>query len=310
MVIHWQMKRKKRTHPTLGRCLSNWCLWMAVLTLPATEAHPCSHVGIVHQQVSSAAEARPQASSPPTRIYRVGPEDTLEIRLLNDPEAQPEYRVSPGGYIFFPYIGNVHVAGKTTTEIEEELKRLLKNGYFENPEVIVAVKEYKSHYVYLLGETGGGQIVLKREQVPLIEILAQAGVRPSVRRVIITRLGDESGQPSTLVVNLNSPEKYSVMVQHGDIIEVEALVERVFITGEVRQPTAQEYTPGLTLSQAIIQAGGPTEFAKRSKIEIKRKAPDGTVTVLRADFDKILRGESPDIELRPGDLIYVHRRFF
>lgn len=309
-MLRWQKTNENGQRRILERGLSIWCVGAIALIPLGGDARPLISRSIAQQQASSAGEPRPQPASALTRIYRVGPEDALEIRLLNDPEAQPDYRVSPGGYIFFPYIGNVHVAGKTTSEIEEELKRLLKSGYFENPEVIVAVKEYKSHYVYLLGETGGGQIVLKREQVPLIEILAQAGVRPSVRRVIITRLGDESGQPSTLTVNLNSPEKYSVMVQHGDIIEVEALVERVFITGEVRQPTAQEYTPGLTLSQAIIQAGGPTEFAKRSKIEIKRKAPDGTVTVLRADFDKILRGESPDIELQPGDLIYVHRRFF
>ena len=308
-MLRWQKTNEKWQRGILERGLGIWCVWAMAVIPPAGDARPLVSRSIARQQASSASETRSQPASAPTRIYRIGPEDALEIRLLNDPEAQPDYRVSPGGYIFFPYIGNVHVAGKTTNEIEEELKRLLKNGYFENPEVIVAVKEYKSHYVYLLGETGGGQIVLKREQVPLIEILAQAGVRPSVRRVIITRLG-ELGQPSTLTVNLNSPEKYSVMVQHGDIIEVETLVERVFITGEVRQPTAQDYTPGLTLSQAIIQAGGPTEFAKRSKIEIKRKAPDGTITVLRADFDKILRGQSPDIELQPGDLIYVHRRFF
>ncbi len=291
----------------LGRCLGGILVLAAITPRGGTTGAACPPRRLV---IASPAGVQTQSPSPLARIYRVGPEDTLEIRLLNDPDTQPDYRVSPGGYIFFPYIGNIHVAGKTTNEIEDELKQRLKDGYFENPEVIVAVKEFKSHYVYLLGEGARGQIVLKREQVPLIEILAQAGVRPSVQRVTITRLGDDSAQPSTLVVNLNSPQKYSVMVQHGDIIEVETLVERVFITGEVRQPTAQEYTPGMTLSQAIIQAGGPTEFAKRSKIEIKRKAPDGSVTVLRADFDKILRGQSPDIELRPGDLIYVHRRLF
>jgi len=263
----------------------------------------------VRQPPATASQEKAQTvSAPLTQIYRVGPEDVLEIRLFNDPESfkSPDYRVSSSGYIFFSYVGNVHVSGKTTTKIEEELKRLLKNGYFENHEVDVAVKEYKSHIIYLLGEATG-QLVLKREQVPLIEILAQLGVRQAATRAIITRL--VNGQMTTLTVDLRSSERHTTLIQHGDIIELQAIVEQVFLTGEIRTTRPIDYVPGLTLSQAIIIAGGTSEFAKRSKIEIRRKLPDGKTEVIRADFDKIIRGKSPDIELKPGDTIYVPRRF-
>lgn len=244
-----------------------------------------------------------------TEIYLVGPEDVLEITLANDPELPREYRVSSGGHIFFPYLGSVSVAGKTTAEIEEELRRLLRNGYFENPELTVAVKEYRSHVIYLLGDVGAvGPFILRRERVPLIEVLARAGVRPTARRVTLTRWSE--GRPTTLTVDLTTLEKYTTLVAPGDILEVQSPREYVFLTGEVRTPQAIEYTPGLTLSQAIIHAGGPSEFAKRSKIQIKRRRADGSVEILRADLDKIIRGHSPDVELKPNDTVFVPRRFW
>jgi len=244
-----------------------------------------------------------------TEIYRVGPEDVLEITLANDPELPREYRISSSGHIFFPYLGSVAVAGKTTAEIERELHQLLQNGYFENPELTVAVKEYRSHYVYLLGDVGAvGPMILTRERVPLIEILARAGVRPTARRVTLTRWQD--GRPTTVVVDLTTPEKYTTLVAPGDILEVQSPREYVFITGEVRTPQAIEYVPGLTLSQAIIHAGGPSEFAKRSRVQIKRRRADGRVEVFQANLDKIIRGQAPDVELHPNDTVYVPRRFW
>jgi len=263
------------------------------------------------QAASRQDRAHPTETPEPalTEIYRVGPEDVLEITLANDPELPREYRVSSDGHIFFPYLGSVPVAGKTIAEIEDELRRLLRNGYLENPHLTVAVKEYRSHYVYVLGDVGAtGPMILTRERVPLIEILARAGVRPTARRVTLTRWSQ--GRPTTLLIDLATPEKYTTLVAHGDILEVQALREYVFITGEVRTPQALEYAPGLTLSQAIIHAGGPSEFAKRSKIQIKRRRPDGTVEVLYANLDKIVRGHSPDVDLKPNDTIFVPRRFW
>lgn len=146
------------------------------------------------------------------------------------------------------------------------------------------------------------------ERVPLIEILARAGVRPTARRVTLTRWQD--GRPTTVVVDLTTPEKYTTLVAPGDILEVQSPREYVFITGEVRTPQAIEYVPGLTLSQAIIHAGGPSEFAKRSRVQIKRRRADGRVEVFQANLDKIIRGQAPDVELHPNDTVYVPRRFW
>lgn len=291
----------------LGRCGGYGGLLLLLVLLLSPRVGASSGQEEVPRQAMPPAAG---ASEPPlTEIYRVGPEDVLEILLANDPEVPREYRVSSGGYIFFPYVGNIAVAGKTTSEIEDQLKRLLRNGFFENPELVVAVKEYRSHRVYLLGDMGTtGPFILKRERVPLIEILASAGVRPTARRVTLTRWSE--GRPVTLTISLDAPEKYTMLVQSGDVVEVHSSREYIFITGEIRTPQAIEYTPGLTLSQAIIHAGGPTEFAKRSKVQIRRRRADGTIEILRADLDRILRGQSPDVELKPGDTVLIPRRFF
>jgi protein involved in polysaccharide export with SLBB domain len=160
----------------------------------------------------------------------------------------------------------------------------------------------------LLGESANNQVVLKHERELLFEILVKSGVRQSARRVVITRMVD--GQPTMVQVDLTTNEKYTTLVQHGDIIEVQAASsDKVFLTGEVKTIGTIEYTTGLTLSQAIILAGGTSEFAKRSKIEVRRKSSTGKPEIIKANLDNIIRGKDPDIELKPNDTIYVPRRF-
>ena len=75
-----------------------------------------------------------------------------------------------------------------------------------------------------------------------------------------------------------------------------------FILGEVNEPKDYPYQPGLTLAQAIAVAGGLTERASKSDIELKRKLADGTAQVLNnIDMDE---------PLQPGDTVTIKQSFF
>ena len=75
-----------------------------------------------------------------------------------------------------------------------------------------------------------------------------------------------------------------------------------YIDGEVEDPGAYPFEPGLTLRKAISIAGGFTERAARRGIEI---LPEGAGQ--DTDPDVI---DNLDIAMRPGDIITVKERFF
>jgi protein involved in polysaccharide export with SLBB domain len=75
-----------------------------------------------------------------------------------------------------------------------------------------------------------------------------------------------------------------------------------YIDGEVEEPGAYPFEPGLTLRKAISIAGGFTERASRRGIEI---LPEGA-----SQNDDPEVTDNLDISLKPGDIITIEERFF
>lgn len=87
-------------------------------------------------------------------------------------------------------------------------------------------------------------------------------------------------------------------------------ISRVRVTGAVRQPVSIPHRQGMTVLDAVLQAGGTTEFAAGNRTRLYRKQADGAVQTLEVRLDQILRrGElESNFELRPGDVITVPER--
>ncbi len=85
--------------------------------------------------------------------------------------------------------------------------------------------------------------------------------------------------------------------------------KRVTVLGQVQKPGSFPLTPGMTLVQAISNAGGLNAIGNGDRINLTRKDKQGTRTVVLS-FDSITDGQSPDIPLQAGDQIYVRERVF
>ena len=84
---------------------------------------------------------------------------------------------------------------------------------------------------------------------------------------------------------------------------------RVTLMGQVSKPGTFPYTPGLTLIQALSQAGGLTGIANLDKVNLTRRTVGGSRTVV-ISIGTIMEGRAPDIPLQSGDRIFVHERMF
>ena len=86
---------------------------------------------------------------------------------------------------------------------------------------------------------------------------------------------------------------------------------RVRVTGAVRSPVSVPYRQGMTVLDAVLEAGGPNEFAAADRTLLHRKA-DGGSRAYPVHLDRILkRGElATNHAVQPGDVITVPERTF
>jgi polysaccharide export outer membrane protein len=82
--------------------------------------------------------------------------------------------------------------------------------------------------------------------------------------------------------------------------------QRIYVLGQVARAGAYPMIPGMTVLQAIASAGGLGQFAKQSKIEIRR-TENGKLVMFPFNYKDVLRGKhsEQDILLKPGDTIVV-----
>ena len=88
-------------------------------------------------------------------------------------------------------------------------------------------------------------------------------------------------------------------------------VTRVRVTGAVESPVSLPYRQGMTVLDAVLQAGGLNEFASANSGKLYRKSSDKTNKYSVYLKDILHSGElETNYELMPGDIISVPERLF
>jgi polysaccharide export outer membrane protein len=110
--------------------------------------------------------------------YLIGPEDALEISVWKEENLKSTVLVRPDGGISFPLAGDFLAAGKTASQIRDELvKRLSK--FVPDPEVTVTVARVASYRIYVLGRVNKpGDIAVGRTLDVLQAISLAGGMTP------------------------------------------------------------------------------------------------------------------------------------
>lgn len=241
-----------------------------------------------------------------TKVYRVGPGDVLDVRIN---EAQPQqstlFTVTPAGLLEHPIFAEpLSVSALTTEEIETKIQDdLKKRALIESPEVSVGVRDYASHPILVSGLVkDSGTKFLRREAIPLYVVVADAQPLPEAAKVTVVR--NELNQ--MFEIDLTKVADMSLLVRSGDVINLQRNeTQFIYVGGEVKAPGEKTFRRGLTLTQAIISAGGMTPKSKVA--EISRNDEQGFLTKTSFKLKDIQTGETMDPLIRPGDRIMILR---
>ena len=160
----------------------------------------------------------------------VGPGDSLEISVVGEKDLPRDFKVNPDGTIDFPYLDRVSVAGMEPQQITDTLKKKLAEAkILTNAQVILAVKQYASKRVSLIGQVNKPGSVPWNEGLKLFEAIAQSGGFTSIadsNHVILTRQ-TAPGKSVTVTISVDAIAEGSqpdVLLQAGDSIKVDARV--------------------------------------------------------------------------------------
>src|SRR6187431_3213335 len=118
----------------------------------------------------------------------------------------------------------------------------------------------------------------------------------------------EAQQVARLVRERLIAEK--VLSDPSVVVQVKEYASRhVTLLGQVSKPGSYPLLPGMSLIQAISQAGGLTAVASGAHVSLTRKTSKGQQTV-EVNVEAISEGRAPDVALQAGDQIYVRERIF
>jgi polysaccharide biosynthesis/export protein len=249
--------------------------------------------------------------------YVIGAQDVLLVQVFDQQDLGGKYTVEADGTFSFPLIGRVKAGGMTLRGVEGELKRLLSDGYFRNPQVTVAVEQYRSQRVFVMGEVRQPGPVALTGGMTLIEALARAGstLPTSSGEVSVVRAAQANGGEAgplvpgqeatteifrTSIQDLQSGTlSHNVELRDGDTVFVPR-AELIYVFGEVKNPGAYGVQKNTTVLQALSLAGGVTEHGAMNRIQVMRIVKGAKVEV---------RVKLTDVVL-PEDTIIVPQRYF
>jgi polysaccharide biosynthesis/export protein len=266
---------------------------------------------------AAAGAPQPPPGVPPTAAgptnYRIGLQDELKITVFDEPDLSSTFRVENDGTISFPLIGRVPAAGSTAPDLQQRIASMLAAGFLKNPQVRIEINQYKSQFVYVIGEVRApGKIPMTGTAMTLIEALALAGSpTPNASDEVVVvhpSRTSETGEPgdgegTRITVKRRDLELgragHDVVLQDGDIINVTA-AQHFYITGMVRNPGTFVLDPGMTVQQAIAIAGGLTDRGSDRRIKVNRVVKGRSVELGIDLADKV----------QPNDTIMIGSRFF
>lgn len=157
--------------------------------------------------------------------YSIGPGDILQIMVRNQPDFSGRFVVNDDGYIQYNWVGDVKAAGLTKEELKLDIKEKLLQ-FIRYPEVSVVILEYKSKFVYVLGEVARpGKYPMKGDELTLRDAIVMSGLPTKTAAIKRTRVirGSEDG-PNTIKVNLDDILHEGKLENNYDLVPGDIIV--------------------------------------------------------------------------------------
>jgi polysaccharide biosynthesis/export protein len=210
--------------------------------------------------------------------YRIQVNDLLSIRVkaldqelvgmfnpINDANAAATgeekmyydgFTVDLHGNIRVPSLGEINVLGYTVDEVREKIEEELLSKYFKSEANIFVTVKLAGIRFTTLGEIGSGSQVIYKEQVTIMEAVAQAGGigeygdRENVRIIRQTPAGEKIYEID--LTNIDATKSPYYYIQPNDLILVNPVPQKAIGIGTTGFALIRDIASIVTLLTSVI----------------------------------------------------------
>lgn len=257
----------------------------------------------------------------------LGPGDQILIRAIDVEEIdnKPVF-VDRRGNIDMPVVGKLQAAGLTPDQLENAIKFRLTRVLRNPPDVSISVIEVHSQGVSVLGAVTTPGVHQLQGEKTLFEVLSLAGgLRPDAGYTVIITRQIEWGPIPLPTATLDSTGRYSVAsvsvksimaasnpaenihIKPNDVISVPR-ADIIYVIGAVKKAGGFALNDNGTRSalQILSLAEGLDKAAAGDRARIMRAVQNSdNRDEIPINLKKILAGKSPDVQLKPDDILFV-----
>ena len=268
---------------------------------------------------AAASGAASSSSGPASYLLAAG--DELDVKIADAPQYDQTVRVRPDGKVSLSVVGTVYVAGRTPEDVQSELREryiALAGSDSQREYLIHANDELEIKFPYY--QALNDQMRVRPDgkiQLQLGGTLQAEGRSPEELEAELEHRYARYLKEPDLAVIVRSATSQSVRTAtgagRGGLMGLQPVVvvrsfqtPQVFITGEVARPGVIPYTPGLTLLQALAEAGGHLPSGDVTKMVVLRRATPQSADVLRPGLKSNYRTDPAfDFVLQPYDVVLM-----
>ena len=195
--------------------------------------------------------------------YFIAPEDTMEIFIWQNPDLSKHIVVGPDGFISYPLVGRIKVAGLSVGQLEDTFREKISE-YVKNPQVSVMMTKFAGNQVIVLGEVGYAGIYSYKGRATLIDAIALAGdfTVKSRRDCVLLVRGNLTDKPQVTRINMlqvltKGTTRQDIILQPNDLI----FVPKAFIADfnqflDNMMPTINAAMSAIDMRRAVRDLGG------------------------------------------------------
>ncbi len=268
---------------------------------------------------------QPATAALPTRVvdvpidraeYVVGPGDEFLLTLRGEMSEVERLTVSPEGDMIIPSVGSLRVAGLTIAGAEDELRRFFDAFYhdFELSLNLISPRDVVVHVTGAVLRPGQYEATAAMRVSAVVELAGGVLKDGSQRAVSILSQNRTVRTADLLSYAYLGSLGTNPLVMEGAVIHVPYSQRSVEVHGAVNRPGEYEIVDTDDVGDLLRLAGGVTQDAELTSIELVRFSTDDPRVYTRSVLDLsyvagggLEAGPAAATILQDGDRILVHR---
>lgn len=232
--------------------------------------------------------------------YILGSGDVIKVEVVDNEEINSDFTIDAEGFISLPYANKIMVKDLTKLDAENLISSVLKE-YYQDPQTIITIKEFKSRFVYVTGEiTKPQSILLTDKPISILDAIIQSGYikdQKSFDKKALLKRGEQLYSIDLYELLNEIKIEKNIYLKEEDILHIQQKSEdSIYVFGEASQGT-----------YPLFQNSTLTKLLSNIKIN-QITANADKIYVIRENIQKPFHGDIYKLSAKnPSALLYANK---